>query len=344
MPVPGLARRCAAPTWSKNRGQAPRLKIFGRNNVRRAAEPVPIFRPTLNSQFNFEIAVETNTQTGDILSVNIRNRKGKVAKTREYADGAAFGDYDRHGNLLAIELLGPCEAKVLDKIAAQPAAKRFVRKVVPPANACRRGVGPRGPSKRLALPLGLGRLDAAATRSFRHSVDEVADRPGHPIVDRGSREQRFEFGRVDRLGRKPRCPNLRFAQALQLTIMDRPHRLARRLRDHHAFGRGASGPILPDAGKGKRFFVAAVNEVGLLAAATPVPLPLRKSVYRDPNNAAGQNACRNDGRLPTVSARALTSRLPAGLEATGNPQHQDRFAAAVGARASDQHAASGAML
>ena len=87
----------------------------------------------MSNRFSFQITVETHDQTGEILSVNIRIRKGKVAKTKEYADGFAFGDYNRSGDLLAIELLGPCEAKILDKIAAQPDAKRFVRSVVPPA-------------------------------------------------------------------------------------------------------------------------------------------------------------------------------------------------------------------
>jgi hypothetical protein len=87
----------------------------------------------MSNKFNFEITVEAHSATGEILAVNFRIRKGKVAKTKEYADGLAFADYDRNGNLLAIELLGPCETKILDKIAGQADAKRFIRTAAPRA-------------------------------------------------------------------------------------------------------------------------------------------------------------------------------------------------------------------
>ena len=46
-----------------------------------------------------------------------------------FADGNAFADYDSAGNLLGVEVLGPCEGKVFERISrGQPkAVKRFLR-------------------------------------------------------------------------------------------------------------------------------------------------------------------------------------------------------------------------
>ncbi len=81
--------------------------------------------------FSFCINVETESDTGEVLAVYFRLREGKSATVREYADGNLFADYDKRGRLLGIEMLAPCEAKVLDKIAAHAPAKRFVRNTVP---------------------------------------------------------------------------------------------------------------------------------------------------------------------------------------------------------------------
>ena len=84
-----------------------------------------------NNGFDFQLSVETNDQTGDVVAVYFQIRKGQSAKVKEYAGGAAFADYDRKGRLLGIELLEPCKASVLSSIAEQPSAKNFVRNAVP---------------------------------------------------------------------------------------------------------------------------------------------------------------------------------------------------------------------
>jgi uncharacterized protein YuzE len=85
------------------------------------------------SRFAFRISIETHDQTGQVIAAYFQIRKGKVNVTKEYADGAAFADYDKHGELLGIEMLAPCKVSVLDKIAQKTEVKRFVRGVVPRA-------------------------------------------------------------------------------------------------------------------------------------------------------------------------------------------------------------------
>ena len=81
--------------------------------------------------FSFGVHVETHDQTGEVLAVYFQVRKGKTKSTKEYASGDLFADYDKHGTLLGIEMLGPCRAAVLDKIATGRSEKRFVRRAVP---------------------------------------------------------------------------------------------------------------------------------------------------------------------------------------------------------------------
>lgn len=83
------------------------------------------------SKFSFRVSVETENHTGRVMAVYFQIRKGKSSVTREYADGNAFADYNRRGELLGIELLAPCEAAVLDKIAKKAPERRFVRGAVP---------------------------------------------------------------------------------------------------------------------------------------------------------------------------------------------------------------------
>ena len=84
-----------------------------------------------NNNFSFRVHVETHDQTGAVVAVYFQIRKGKVKTTKEYANGNAFADYDRRGQLLGIELLAPCRAAVLDRIAGQASTKRFLRNTVP---------------------------------------------------------------------------------------------------------------------------------------------------------------------------------------------------------------------
>ncbi len=55
-------------------------------------------------KFNFRTNVEINERTGEVMAVYFQIRKGKVARVKEYAAGNVFGDYDRKGTLLGIEL------------------------------------------------------------------------------------------------------------------------------------------------------------------------------------------------------------------------------------------------
>lgn len=81
----------------------------------------------------FEIHISTNVETGDILAVLFRIRKGKSAETREIVPGLAFADYNRKGELISVELLGPCQANVLDKIDMEPDVVRFIKRSIPTA-------------------------------------------------------------------------------------------------------------------------------------------------------------------------------------------------------------------
>jgi hypothetical protein len=80
-----------------------------------------------------KITTETNKATGDLVAVYFYVREGKSAEIREYADGRAFADYNRQGELLGVELLAPCEITVLDRIARREPkpVKRFLRSAIP---------------------------------------------------------------------------------------------------------------------------------------------------------------------------------------------------------------------
>jgi uncharacterized protein YuzE len=84
-------------------------------------------------KFNFDLTIETDNATGEVLAVYIQMREGKAAKTVELADGTTFADYNSRGKLLGIELLAPCEVRVLDQITRrEPAAvKRFLHGSAP---------------------------------------------------------------------------------------------------------------------------------------------------------------------------------------------------------------------
>jgi len=77
--------------------------------------------------------IEVDNKTGKVVAVYFYVRRGKVAETKEYVEGKALADYDRKGNLLGIELLGPCKVQVLDKISRrEPASiKNFLRGSIP---------------------------------------------------------------------------------------------------------------------------------------------------------------------------------------------------------------------
>lgn len=88
--------------------------------------------------YQFAIEVTVDEATGNTISAYFQIRRGRVAETREFADGAAFADYDQNGALLGIELLAPCRVEIVDQLAANEPAhlrqktKAFMRKSGPP--------------------------------------------------------------------------------------------------------------------------------------------------------------------------------------------------------------------
>jgi uncharacterized protein YuzE len=81
---------------------------------------------------DFDVNVEVQNQTGEVLAVYFQSRKGKSAETREFDNGRVFADYDKRGRLLGIELLGPTQIAVLDQITMkEPETQRFVHRSVP---------------------------------------------------------------------------------------------------------------------------------------------------------------------------------------------------------------------
>ena len=85
----------------------------------------------MEDKYQFALSVETEDETGRVLAVYFQIRKGKSVRVKEFADGAAFADFDSRNRLLGIELLAPCKISLLESIAKQPKAKRFVRDSVP---------------------------------------------------------------------------------------------------------------------------------------------------------------------------------------------------------------------
>jgi uncharacterized protein YuzE len=84
----------------------------------------------------FAVKVEVEKSTGRILAAYFQVRAGKVARTEEFANGNVFADYNRKGELLGIEQLGPCDARVFNRIAAKDKRIRdFLKATVPAAMA-----------------------------------------------------------------------------------------------------------------------------------------------------------------------------------------------------------------
>jgi hypothetical protein len=80
----------------------------------------------------FSVKVEVEQSTGRILAAYFQIRKGKVARTREFAEGIVFADYNAKGQLLGIEQLGPCDNRVFEKIARRDKqVQGFLKRAVP---------------------------------------------------------------------------------------------------------------------------------------------------------------------------------------------------------------------
>jgi uncharacterized protein YuzE len=81
----------------------------------------------------FELESSIDPNSGRTVAVYLRVRNAKVAETKEISEGIAYADYDSEGSLLGIELLGPCQIEVLDRLArGEPEAiRRFLHGSVP---------------------------------------------------------------------------------------------------------------------------------------------------------------------------------------------------------------------
>ena len=76
----------------------------------------------------FRVVISTDKKTGEFLAAYFQVRRGRAAKVREYEDGNAIANFNEAGELLGIELLGPCRVQIVDKIAKKDLdVKRFVR-------------------------------------------------------------------------------------------------------------------------------------------------------------------------------------------------------------------------
>ena len=89
------------------------------------------------TKLTFGISITTDESTGEVLSVYFQIRKGKALETREFADGAAFADYNKTGELVGVELLAPCKVSVVDQLAenepshVRSRTKKFIRTAGP---------------------------------------------------------------------------------------------------------------------------------------------------------------------------------------------------------------------
>jgi hypothetical protein len=61
----------------------------------------------------FDVKVSANPATGKVHAVYLRVSQGQVEETREVQPGRVLADYDAGGNLLGVELLGPCRVDTL---------------------------------------------------------------------------------------------------------------------------------------------------------------------------------------------------------------------------------------
>lgn len=80
---------------------------------------------------NFSVQTTVNKKTGSVLAVYFQIRSGRSAKTVELADGMMLADYNAQGELIGLEVLGPCKANALDKLVDDQEARKFIRNAAP---------------------------------------------------------------------------------------------------------------------------------------------------------------------------------------------------------------------
>lgn len=83
-------------------------------------------------EYNFELSVRVDNQTGEVIAAYFQFRDGESTRIEAFAAGDVIADYDQHGRLLGIELLGPCELDLLAGITQEDARIRdFVENSMP---------------------------------------------------------------------------------------------------------------------------------------------------------------------------------------------------------------------
>ncbi len=82
---------------------------------------------------DFRLEASFDQGSGRVMAVYLRVRDGKLAKTKEIKSGVVNADYDADGNLLGVEVLGPCEVEVLERAGRgeTEAVKAFLRNGAP---------------------------------------------------------------------------------------------------------------------------------------------------------------------------------------------------------------------
>lgn len=71
----------------------------------------------------FKMSVSADENTGKLIAAYLSVRDGETAETVEVEEDRAYADYDADGQLIGIELLAPCNVKVLDRIAKKEPAE-----------------------------------------------------------------------------------------------------------------------------------------------------------------------------------------------------------------------------
>ncbi len=80
----------------------------------------------------YHVSITTDKKTGDLLAIYFQVCRGKASRVREFDDGNALANYNEQGELLGIELLGPCSVRIVDRIAKKDNdVKRFIRRTAP---------------------------------------------------------------------------------------------------------------------------------------------------------------------------------------------------------------------
>ena len=83
----------------------------------------------------FEISL-TGGPDGELIAGYIHLHKAKAARTDVVVEDTVLADYDARGRLIGIEILGPCQIKVLAKLVDIPhrtAFRRFAKASLPAA-------------------------------------------------------------------------------------------------------------------------------------------------------------------------------------------------------------------